>query len=72
MRAKAGATEPSVSQHPQRPLHDAGERILRAMTDTLAQQHPVSAAEALKVLRRGYPEIPLALRIAALRARSAK
>jgi len=37
------------------------------MTDMLARQHPASTAEALKALRRGYPEIPLALRIAALR-----
>ncbi len=43
-----------------------------AMTELLARQHPGSAAEALRALRRGYPDIPLALRIAALCARSTK
>jgi hypothetical protein len=40
--------------------------MLRAMTDVLAHRRPASAAEALKVLRLGYPDIPLAMRIAAL------
>jgi hypothetical protein len=38
------------------------------MTAVLARQQPSSAAEALQLLRRGYPEIPLAMRIAALSA----
>jgi hypothetical protein len=69
MRATAGATENSMSHEPSQ---GAAERLLRAMTDMLARQHPASDAEALKALRRGYPEIPLALRIAALRAGAAK
>jgi len=40
------------------------------MTDVLADRRPASAAEALKMLRLGYPDIPLAMRIAALCARS--
>ena len=42
--------------------------LMRAMTAVLARQRPASTAEALQVLRRGYPDIPLAMRIAALRA----
>ena len=41
---------------------------MRAMTAVLARQRPASAAEALQLLRRGYPDIPLSMRIAALRA----
>src|SRR5262245_13144142 len=44
------------------------DRLLRAMTAVLARQQPSSAAEALRLLRHGYPEIPLAMRIAALNA----
>jgi hypothetical protein len=36
------------------------------MADVLADRRPASAAEALRVLRVGYPDIPLAMRIAAL------
>jgi hypothetical protein len=36
------------------------------MTDVLDDRRPASAAEALKMLRLGYPDIPLAMRIAAL------
>jgi hypothetical protein len=39
---------------------------MRAMTAVLARQRPGSAAEALQLLRRGYPGIPLSMRIAAL------
>jgi hypothetical protein len=46
------------------------DRLLRAMTNVLADRRPASAAEALKVLRLGYPDIPLAMRIAALCAGS--
>jgi len=71
MRVKAGSA-PADSQA----LHAApaeateNDRLLRAMTAVLARQRPASAAEALQVLRRGYPDIPLAMRIAALRAGS--
>jgi hypothetical protein len=44
------------------------DHLMRAMTAVLTRQRPASAAEALRVLRRGYPDIPLAMRIAALRA----
>jgi hypothetical protein len=40
------------------------------MMAVLARQRPASAAEALRLLRRGYPDIPLSMRIAALRAGS--
>ena len=39
---------------------------VRAMMAVLARQRPASTAEALRMLRRGYPDIPLAMRIAAL------
>ena len=41
---------------------------MHAMRAVLARQGPASAAEALQVLRRGYPDIPLSIRIAALSA----
>ena len=62
MRATAGAIDTISGQS----APGRGDQLLRAMTETLARQHPASAAEALQALRRGYPEIPLALRIAAL------
>ena len=40
--------------------------LMRAMTAVLARQRPASTAEALELLRRGYPDIPLSMRIAAL------
>jgi hypothetical protein len=75
MRAGTGAAETTASHLQQRnsaPGPDSGEQLLRAMTEMLAQRQPASPAEALNVLRRGYPEVPLALRIAALRAGSAR
>jgi hypothetical protein len=73
MRAPSGFTTvisnmPSPAPAPAR----AGEpdRLMHAMTAVLAQQRPASAAEALRLLRRGYPDIPLEMRIAALRAGS--
>jgi hypothetical protein len=77
MRASAGAPQSATSQFPQCPQWPAappaqGDPLLRAMTDMMTdmlnRQHPTSAAEALKALRHRYPDIPLALRIAALRA----
>ena len=79
---RAGNTQASASEHlpsesPQwraaAPIVAARgdtDRLLRAMTDVLADRRPASAAEALKVLRLGYPDIPLAMRIAALCAGS--
>jgi hypothetical protein len=46
------------------------DTLVRAMSDALAHKRPGSAAEALKLLRSGYPDIPLAMRIAALCAKS--
>jgi hypothetical protein len=78
MRATAGNTQAAAStqlasENPQwraaPPIvaaHGDSDRLLRAMTDVLADRRPASAAEALKVLRLGYPDIPLAMRIAAL------
>ncbi len=67
MRATAG----SFSQYPssQAVAPGAGREpnhVVHAMTAVLARQRPASTAEALRMLRRGYPDIPLALRIAAM------
>ena len=77
MRATAGDTRTPASQEtqwrPSPPMMappDDRDRLLRAMTDVLDDRRPASAAEALKMLRLGYPDIPLAMRIAALCARS--
>jgi hypothetical protein len=77
MRARAGTTQIPASHEPEwrasppimAPQGDT-DRLLRAMTDVLADRRPASAAEALKMLRLGYPDIPLAMRIAALCAGS--
>jgi hypothetical protein len=71
MRARIGAAQAATNhcQHTSSPLaaeRSDAERMLRAMSDVLAHRRPASAAEALKVLRLGYPDIPLAMRIAAL------
>jgi len=70
MRAPVGP--PAVN--PQWDATPAGsgetDHLLRAMTAVLARQRPASAAEALRLLRRGYPDIPLSMRIAALCAGS--
>jgi hypothetical protein len=69
MRANTGASETIKACAPDAaPARGSGDPRLRAMIDLLAQQRPASAAEALRALRLGYPDIPLALRIAALRA----
>jgi hypothetical protein len=44
------------------------QRLIHAMIDLLARNSPSSDAEALKCLRRGYPESSLAVRTAALAA----
>ncbi len=73
MRARPGDAQASASEAPR--WHAAApivaerghtDRLVRDMADVLADRRPASAAEALKVLRVGYPEIPLAMRIAAL------
>jgi hypothetical protein len=73
MRARAG-TITAASQTLSSPAAPAGsgesDHLMRAMRAVLARQQPASAAEALQLLRRGYPDIPLAMRIAALRAGS--
>ena len=71
MRAPARTTSAASHQFGTAPA-GAGDtdHLVRAMRAVLARQRPASAAEALQVLRRGYPEIPLAMRIAALCAGS--
>jgi hypothetical protein len=68
MRASAGNHR--YPQFDASPLTEAGsdasDRLVRAMRTVLASQRPESAAEALRLLRRGYPDIPLAVRIAAM------
>jgi hypothetical protein len=61
MRAPAGE-----NSHPQLHGSSAPDALVRAMTAALASQRPQSAAEALQMLRRGYPHIPLAMRVAAI------
>jgi hypothetical protein len=63
MRAPSGI--PAANSHSNAAPDDA-DRVVRAMRAVLARQRPASAAEALQVLRRGYPDIPLSMRIAAL------
>jgi hypothetical protein len=70
MRAPAATT----AANPQSDAAPAGpgepDHLIDAMRAVLARQRPGSAAEGLQVLRRGYPDIPLAMRIAALCAGS--
>ena len=40
--------------------------VVRAMAGMLAQRHPATDAEALKLLRKAFPEFPLSARLAAL------
>ena len=70
MRAPAG-TSAANPQSDARPAGPGGpDHVIRAMMAVLARQRPASTAEALRVLRRGYPDIPLSLRIAAMCAGS--
>jgi hypothetical protein len=68
MRAPAGIA--AANSPPDAAPAGPGEsdHLMRAMRAVLARQRPASAAEALQVLRRGYPDIPLSMRIAALGA----
>jgi hypothetical protein len=71
MRATAGRSQAySEFASPSAAAGAEGEsdHLVHAMTAVLARQRPGSTAEALRMLRRGYPDIPLALRIAAMRA----
>jgi hypothetical protein len=45
------------------------KRLVRAMLRHLTRSRPNSDAEALRVLRRGFPETPLAVRVAVFAAR---
>jgi len=40
--------------------------MIAAMAQLLAATHPDTDAEALRVLREAYPDLPLAMRLAAL------
>jgi len=68
MRASAGHDQRLQSQAAPPVGTGLGEsdHLMRAMRTVLARQRPASTAEALRVLRRGYPDIPLAMRIAAM------
>ena len=70
MRTPAGTS----AANPQSDAAPAGpgpaDHLMRAMAAVLARQRPASAAEALRLLRRSYPHIPLSMRIAALCAGS--
>ena len=61
MRATAGS-----DPHLQSNAVGQPDDLVRAMTAVLARQRPQSVAEALRMLRRGYPDIPLSMRIAAM------
>jgi len=66
MRAPYG-TAAAVSQLNTAPAGPGeADHLMRAMRAVLVRHRPASAAEALQVLRRGYPDIPLSMRIAAL------
>jgi hypothetical protein len=56
---------PSIA--PNRP--DSRDDLIRAMISLLIRTRPRSDAEALKFLRHGFPDAPLATRIAAFTAR---
>ncbi len=68
MRAPSGTPAATSPPNSAPPGASEADRLVRAMRAVLARQRPASAAEALQVLRRGYPDIPLSMRIAALRA----
>jgi hypothetical protein len=66
MRAPSG-TAAATSQLNTAPAGPGeADHLMRAMRAVLVRHRPASAAEALQVLRRGYPDIPLSMRIAAL------
>ena len=67
----------STANNPHLPFHASpptaagpGEPdpLVRTMTAVLARQRPQTAAEALRMLRQGYPDTPLSMRIAAMSA----
>lgn len=58
---------PSIT--PDRPDSSNERQLIRAMISLLIRTRPSSDAEALKFLRRGFPNAPLAMRIAAIAAR---
>jgi hypothetical protein len=58
---------PSIA--PDRPDSSDERQLIRAMISLLIRTRPHSDAEALKFLRHGFPDAPLATRIAALTAR---
>jgi hypothetical protein len=70
MRAPAGSSATNPQSDAARPGPGEPDHLVRAMSAVLARQQPASAAEALKFLRRGYPDMPLSMRIAALCAGS--
>ena len=70
----------STAHNPHPPYHAASpadarpveaDPLVSAMTAVLARRRPQSTAEALRMLRQGYPETPLAMRIAAMSAGAA-
>jgi hypothetical protein len=58
---------PSIA--PERPDGGDERHLIRAMINLLIRTRPHSDAEALKFLRHGFPNAPLATRIAAFAAR---
>jgi len=68
MRAPSGLPAANPQSIPAPAAPGEADHLVRAMRAALARQRPASAAEALQVLRRGYPDIPLSMRVAALRA----
>ena len=44
----------------------ASDHLVRALSAVLARRRPQSADEARRGLRQGYPDAPLAMRIAAI------
>jgi NAD(P)H-hydrate repair Nnr-like enzyme with NAD(P)H-hydrate dehydratase domain len=68
MRAPSGIAAANLQSNAAQAVPGEADHLVRAMRAVLARQRPASAAEALQVLRRGYPDIPLSMRVAALSA----
>jgi hypothetical protein len=69
MRAHTGATAIIASHSPDLAASAAAsghDHVMRAMAAVLARRRPASTADALRILRRDYADVPLAVRIAAL------
>jgi hypothetical protein len=78
MAQRLGTQRPGASPDPDLPYRDSpplvpgAAKMVQAMAALLGTRDPGSDAEALRVLRSAYPDLPLTLRLAALAARPAR